>query len=64
MINARDERVLRRRHRVIPVSKAASGLGSSASTLINIFMEGKFSHGGSCLIIIIYLEIALLSSQL
>lgn len=64
MTNTRDVHVLCRSHQIIPVSKAASGLHGSASALINIFMEGKFSHGGVCLIIIIYLEIAQLSSQL
>lgn len=63
-INSGNACVLCQRHQIIPVSKAASGLHSSASVLINIFMEGNFSQGGICLIIIIYLEIAQPSSQL
>lgn len=65
MINTRNVCILCQSHQIILVSKAASGLHGSASTLINIFMEGNFSQGGICLIIIIiYSEIALLSSQL
>lgn len=57
-INTGNACILCQSHQINPVSKAASGLHSSASVLINIFMEGNFSQGGICLIIIIYLEIA------
>lgn len=53
--------VLCHSYQIIPVSKAASGLCGSASALI---MEGNFSQGGICLIIIIYSQIGQLSSQL